>query len=80
MNEKLQKQNTKEMEGMKYLCNKYPGDLTVFGQYAYDIQTGEKLSNKEIAHGLHKMGYIDAKGMPSIANFKFLEKVSSPPS
>jgi hypothetical protein len=31
MNEKLQKENTKEMEGMKYLCKKYPSDFTVFG-------------------------------------------------
>lgn len=65
------------MEGMKYLCKKYPDDFTVFGQFAYDVQQGEKLSNKEIAHNLHKLGYIDAKGMPVIANFKFLEKVST---
>jgi hypothetical protein len=64
------------MEAMKYLAEKYPGELTVFGQFAYDVQQGEKLTNKEIAHTLHKMGYIDAQGMPSIMNFKFLEKVS----
>ena len=48
------------MEGMKYLCKKYSDYLTVFGQFAYDVQQGEKLSNKEIAHSLHKIGYIDA--------------------
>ena len=37
MNEKLQKENGKEMEGMKYLCNKYTDEMTVFGQFAYDV-------------------------------------------
>ena len=32
------------------------------------------MSNKEIAHHLHKMNYIDEKGLPVISNLKFLEK------
>jgi hypothetical protein len=76
MQEKMKKENEREMEAMKYLANKYPAELTVFGQFAYDVQQGEKLTNKEIAHSLHKMGYIDAQGLPVIKNFKFLEKVS----
>ena len=60
---------------MKYLSVKYgQKDLAVFGQFAYDIQDGEKMSNKEIAHHLHKMNFIDEKGMPVIPNLKFLEK------
>ncbi len=35
---------------MKYLCEKYKDEnFSVFGQYAYDVAEGEKLSNKDIA-------------------------------
>ena len=38
MNEKLKKQNDKELDQMKYLSVKYgEKELAVFGQFAYDI-------------------------------------------
>jgi len=41
----------RELENMKYLSDKHkPTDLTVFGHFAYDIQSGEKMTNKELAH------------------------------
>ena len=62
---------------MKYLCKKYSEkDFSAIGQFSYDILEGEKLTNKEIAHQLNKLGYIDEFGMPKFANLKFLEKVS----
>ena len=54
------KKQEQELKRMKHLCQKYgKDDFAVYGQYAYDVQEGEKLTNKEIAHKLHKMGYID---------------------
>lgn len=32
------------------------------------------MTNKEIAHNLNKLGYLDDQGMPKIQNLKFLEK------
>ena len=61
---------------MKFICEKYgKDDFAVYGQYCYDVQEGEKLTNKEIAHKLHKMGYIDDQGLPKIPNLNFLEKI-----
>lgn len=60
---------------MKYLADKYH-DLTVLGQFAYDVMEAEQKSNKEIAHNLNKLGYIDDQGLPVQENFRFLEKVS----
>ena len=62
---------------MKYLCEKYgQKDFSVFGSFAYDIKEGEKMTNKELAHQLHKLGYIDEKGTAIVPNLRFLEKVS----
>ena len=61
---------------MKYLGEKFGDkDLALYGQFAYDIGEGEKLSNKEIARELHKLGFIDGKGLPVFPSIKFLEKV-----
>ena len=48
---------------MSYLANKYSNKgLSILGVFSYDIESGEKKSNKEIAHKLNQMGYIDDKG------------------
>lgn len=48
----------------------------MLGQFAYDVSQREKMTNKDLAHELHKLGYIDAQGNFTWSNFKFLEKVS----
>jgi len=76
-NEKHRKKTEKELKRLKYLAEKFGGDdFTVLSQFAYDVQEVEKMTNKEIAHSLNKLGYIDDKGEHSLPNFKFLEKVS----
>ena len=77
MNEQHRKKQEKELNKMKYLANKYGNDdFCVFGQFAYDVREGEKQTNKEIAHNLHKLGFISEKGQFIHPNLKFLEKVS----
>lgn len=52
--------NQKELKNMQYLCDKYQSEgFSVFGQFAYDIQGGMKLTNKEIAHRLNQLDLID---------------------
>ena len=47
----LEDKGKKEFERMKYLSKKYgEKDFAVYGQFTYDVQSGEKMSNKEIAH------------------------------
>ena len=63
---------------MSYLANKYSNKgLSLIGVFSYDIESGEKKSNKEIAHKLNQMGFIDDKGHFLVAGIKFLEKVST---
>ena len=45
---------------MKYLAEKFgEKDLTVLGQFSYDVMEAEQKNDKEIAHSLNKLGYID---------------------
>ena len=76
LNEQLMPETKQDLKSMKYLCEKYGEDFCCFGQFTYDIQGGEKFTNKEIAHQLNKMGFIDDKGLPVLQNLRFLEKVS----
>lgn len=48
----------------------------MLGQFAYDVSQREKMTNKDLAHELHKLGYIDAQGNFTWSNFKFLEKTN----
>ena len=51
----------KELANMKYLAEKFgEKDLTVLGQFSYDIQEPETKTNKDIAHSLNKLGYLDS--------------------
>ena len=60
LNEKVREAQEKELEKIKKLCIKY-GDqgFSAFGQVAYDLKEAEKMTNKEIAHHLNKLGYLD---------------------
>ena len=75
LNDRFKKTQEKEMNKLKFLCQKY-SDLTVFGQFAYDVKEPEHQTNKELAKSLNKLGYLDDAGNHTIPNFKFLEKVS----
>ena len=51
LNERYQKQNTKELEQMRAMSEKYgTRGLSIFGVFAYDLEArGEQKSNKQIA-------------------------------
>mmetsp|Transcript_7054 Transcript_7054/g.11872 ORF Transcript_7054/g.11872 Transcript_7054/m.11872 type:complete len:191 (-) Transcript_7054:74-646(-) len=75
-NERVKKETENELAMLKGLCQKFgEKDLTVFGQYTFDVVQTEKLSNNLIAKQLNKAGLVDEKGLFSVPNFKFLEKV-----
>ena len=62
-NERHRKKTEKELKRLKYLAEKYGADeFTVLNQFAYDVQEVEKMTNKEIAHSLNKLGYINDQG------------------
>ena len=69
----MRQETTTELKRMERLCDKFGAeDFTCFGQFSYDVIQTEKQSNKEIAKQLNQMGYLDDKGLPKIANLKFL--------
>ena len=75
-NDRVKKETESELKNLRGLCEKFgEKDLTVFGQYTFDVVQTEKLSNKMIAKQLNSLGLVDEKGLSSIPNFKFLEKV-----
>ena len=62
---------------MSYLSRKYKEQgLSQYGLFTYDVESGEKRSNKEIAYKLNKLGFVDNQGMFTDEGIKFLQKVS----
>ena len=51
--------------------------LSIIGIFAYDLESGEQKSNKEIARKLNTLGLVDDQGLFTYPGIKFLEKVSS---
>lgn len=43
---------------MSRLAEKYSGDLAIYGQFAYDIQGGEGMTNRQIARHLIENKYL----------------------
>ena len=58
LNERQRDETKNELMILSKLTKRHP-ELTVLGQFAYDVGIREKLSNKELARELHKMGYLD---------------------
>ena len=58
LNERQRDETKNELMILSKLAKRHP-ELTVLGQFAYDVGIREKLSNKELARELHKMGYLD---------------------
>lgn len=53
LNDRYQKQNTRELQTMKNLYEKYGArGLSIVGVFTYDLESGEQKSNKEIARKL----------------------------
>ena len=74
-NERQRESTLAELRGLHKLSQRYP-ELSVLGQFAYDVSQREKMTNKDLAHELHKLGFIDGQGNFTWSNFRFLEKVS----
>ena len=77
-NDIYKEKNEKELKNMKYLAGKYNSSgLSILGVFAYDLQAGEALTNKQLARSLNKNGFIDDQGNFLTDGIKFLEKVSN---
>ena len=62
-NDRYDAKNTQELKNMSYLSSKYKDQgFSIYGLFTYDVESGEKRSNKEIAYKLNKMGFIDNQG------------------
>ena len=73
MNPSFRKETEKELKKLSGLCKSFDKkDFSCYGTFAYDVLEGEKLTNKEIALELNKLGFIDDQGQPKIPSLKFL--------
>ena len=75
-------QTIKNIKQLKRLANKYNSGgeedqgLAAYGQFTYDVQGGDDMTNKKIAQELVKMKLITPEPLTA-TTLRFLEKVSS---
>ena len=71
----MRQETERELRRMRKLCEEFkPEEFSVFTQFSYDVIEREKLTNKEIAFQLNKLGFLDDQGLPKVPNMKFLQK------
>ena len=58
LNERQREETKRELTILSKMAKRHP-ELTVLGQFAYDVGVKEQLGNKELARELNKLGYVD---------------------
>lgn len=64
-----------QLSEMRRLAEKYKNDLAVYNQFAYDVQGGEEMTNRQIATHLIQKAMLTQVLKPG--QIRFLEKVRS---